>query len=46
MIIDMKKLSDEDFNKVVKKELNKYEPYWKKVIQIRASVWGMVWIIM
>lgn len=32
------KLSDEDFNKVVKKELNKYEPYWKKVIQIRASV--------
>ena len=32
------KLSDEDFNKVVEKELNKYEPYWKKVIQIRASV--------
>ena len=32
------KLSDEDFNKAVEKELNKYEPYWKKVIQIRASV--------
>ena len=31
-------LSDEDFNKIVEKELNKYEPYWKKVIQIRASV--------
>lgn len=32
------KLSDEEFDKVVEKELNKYEPYWKKVIQIRASV--------
>ena len=32
------KLSDEDYNKVIEKELNKYEPYWKKVIQIRASV--------
>ena len=32
------KLSDEEFDKVVEKELNKYEPYWRKVIQIRASV--------
>lgn len=32
------KLSDEEFDKVIEKKLNEYEPYWKKVIQIRASV--------
>lgn len=32
------KLSDEEFDKIVEEKLNEYEPYWKKVIQIRASV--------
>ena len=32
------KLSDEEFDKVVEKKLNEYEPYWKKVIKIYASV--------
>lgn len=32
------KLSDEEFNNVVANKLNEYEPYWKKVIQIRADV--------
>ena len=31
-------LSDEEFNKVVQEELKKYDPYWKKVIQIMADV--------
>ena len=29
---------DEEFDSIVKAELAKYEPYWKKVIQIRADV--------
>ena len=32
------KLSDEEFDKVIEEKLNEYEPYWKKVIQIRADV--------
>ena len=32
------KLSDEEFDKVIEKELNKYEPYWRKIIKIYASV--------
>lgn len=31
-------LSDDEFEKVVDEELKKYEPYWKKVIYIYASV--------
>ena len=31
-------LSDDEFDKVVKAELEKYEPYWTKVIEIRADV--------
>lgn len=30
--------TDEEFDAVVKAELSKYEPYWKKVIQIKAGV--------
>ena len=30
--------TDEDFNEVVQEELKKYDPYWKKVIQIMADV--------
>jgi hypothetical protein len=31
---------------MIENKLKEYEPYWKKVIQIRASVWGRIWIIM
>ena len=31
-------LSDENFDYLVEKTYQEYEPYWKKVIQIRASV--------
>ena len=31
-------LSDENFDYLVEKIYQEYEPYWKKVIQIRASV--------
>ena len=31
-------LSDEDFDKLVEEFYQEYEPYWKKVIQIRADV--------
>ena len=31
-------LSDAEFDNIVKAELAKYEPYWKKVIVIRADV--------
>lgn len=31
-------LSDEEFDKAVKDKMAEYEPYWKKVIQIRADV--------
>jgi len=31
-------LPDEEFDKVVQSELAKYEPYWTKVIEIRADV--------
>ena len=31
-------LSDENFNYLVEKIYQEYEPYWEKVIQIRASV--------
>lgn len=32
------KLSDSEFDNIVKEELAKYEPYWKKVIAIKADV--------
>lgn len=35
---DYDETTDEEFDAVVKAELAKYEPYWKKVIQIRADV--------
>ena len=35
---DYDETTDEEFNKIVQEELKKYEPYWKKVIQIRADV--------
>lgn len=31
-------LSDEEFEKAVKEKLKEYEPYWKKVIVIKADV--------
>lgn len=31
-------LSDKEFDNIVKAELEKYEPYWKKVICIKADV--------
>ena len=31
-------VSDEIFDRIVTKELKKFEPYWKKVIQIKADV--------
>ena len=31
-------ITDEEFDAIVKAELAKYEPYWKKVIQIMADV--------
>lgn len=30
-------VSDEEFEKLVDKEVEKYEPYWKKVIVVRAE---------
>ena len=30
--------TDEEFDKLVEEKYQEYEPYWKKVIQIRASV--------
>lgn len=35
---DYDETTDEEFDAIVKAELDKYEPYWKKVIQIRADV--------
>lgn len=35
---DYDKFTDEEFNAVVRTELARYEPYWKKVIQIYADV--------
>lgn len=35
---DYAEATDEEFDAIVKAELAKYEPYWKKVIQIRADV--------
>lgn len=35
---DSKDLSDEEFDKIVKEKYQKYESYWKKVIEIRADV--------
>ena len=35
---DYDETTDEEFDAIVKAELAKYEPYWKKVIQIRADV--------
>ena len=34
----LENVSDEIFDKMVENELKKYEPYWKKVIQIKADV--------
>lgn len=36
-IPENKELSDEDFDKLVKAELAKYEPFWKKAIVIHAD---------
>ena len=27
-------MTDDEFDKALKKELKKYEPYWKKVIEV------------
>lgn len=35
---DYDETTDEEFDAIVKAELAKYEPYWKRVIQIRADV--------
>lgn len=35
---DYDKATDEEFNAVVRTKLANYEPYWRKVIQIRAGV--------
>ena len=35
---DYDETTDKEFDAIVKAELAKYEPYWKKVIQIRADV--------
>ena len=35
---DYDETTDEEFDAIVKTELAKYEPYWRKVIQIRASI--------
>ena len=35
---ELENVSDEIFDKIVENELKKYEPYWKKVIQIKADV--------
>ena len=35
---DYEKLSDVDFNILLQEKLKQYEPYWRKVIQIRADV--------
>jgi hypothetical protein len=35
---DYDEITDEEFDTVVKTELLKYEPYWRKVIQIYADV--------
>lgn len=35
---DYDEITDEEFDTIVKTELAKYEPYWKKVIQIYADV--------
>lgn len=35
---DYAEITDEEFDTVIKTELLKYEPYWKKVIQIYADV--------
>ncbi len=34
---EFKELSDDEFDKRVNEEAAKYEPYWKKVIAIRAD---------
>jgi len=35
---DYDEATDEEFDAIVKAELAKYEPYWKKVIKIMADV--------
>ena len=35
---DTRDMSDDEYIKFVKSKLAEYEPYWKKVIQIRADV--------
>lgn len=35
---DYDETTDKEFDMIVQEELKKYEPYWKKVIQIRADV--------
>ena len=34
----LQNVSDEIFDRMVENELKKYEPYWKKVIKIKADV--------
>ncbi len=35
---DYDDISDEEFDRIVAEKLKEYEPYWKKVIYIRASI--------
>ena len=35
---EFEEATDEEFDQAVKEQLTDYEPYWKKVIQIRADV--------
>ena len=35
---EFEEATDEEFDQAVKEQLADYEPYWKKVIQIRADV--------
>lgn len=36
-LLENEGLSDEDFDKLLKDELAKYEPHWKKVIAISVN---------
>lgn len=35
---EYEKLDNYEFDEMIENKLKEYEPYWKKVIQIRASV--------
>ena len=38
MLIDNEYLTDKELEKLVKESMDKFEPYWQQVIQIRADV--------